>query len=152
MFVRTWFTRAVIQLILVFLVHVRSENQNSTGSCTSLYEMGVEAYLENDFNGCVINFENAIEKYRLYAKKLRNCRLKCRKEAEDSKHFYPFDVENLNFYERTLKTTLCILKCKLKDSYLFGPYNINKETEKLFEDAKPYEYLHICYFQVMLYT
>ncbi|GJQ68797.1 hypothetical protein Trydic_g5057 [Trypoxylus dichotomus] len=30
---------------------------------------------------------------------------------------------------------------------VFGLYNINKETEKLFEDRKPYEYLHICYFQ-----
>lgn len=124
------------------------QNQNITESCMVLYEKGVESYLENDFNACVLNFENAIERYRLYTTKLRNCRIKCNEEAENLKYFYPFNIENLHFYEKTIKNTLCILKCKIHDSQLFGPYNINKETGKLFEDAKPYEYLHVCYFQV----
>lgn len=151
MFVHTWFTRAVLQLLVAFLiVSVRSENQekNNTESCITLYEKGVESYLENDFYGCMVNFENAIDKYRLYTKKLTNCRISCKKEMDESTNFYSYDIENLNFFEKALKNTLCIVKCKLKDSSLFGPYNINKETEKLFLDAKPYEYLHICYYQV----
>lgn len=156
MFVTTWFTRAVLKLLLLslllvfFPVCVCAENQekNNTESCVTYYDKGVESYLENDFYGCMINFENAIEIYKIYRKKLTNCRIQCKRETDESNNFYSYDIENLNFFEKILKNTLCIIKCKLKDSNLFGPYNINKETEKLFLDAKPYEYLHICYYQV----
>lgn len=150
MHVSTWFLRAVFQIIIFYLIHVRSKHQNSTETCLMLYEKGVEAYLESNYNECVLNFEKAIEKYRSYTKRLRNCRMSCNEEAENSELLYSIDLENLQFYEKTLRNTLCVLRCRFEDGQLFGIYNINAETENLFENRKPYEYLHICYYQASL--
>lgn len=135
-------------LLIVSLVsHVLSENVNSTKSCAVLYEEGVRAYLDNNFAECVARFEEAIEKYKLYRKSVQNCRIKCADEAELSDSLYNVDIEDLRFYEKTIKKTLCIIKCK-SDKNIFGKYNLNDEAQSLFENRKPYEYLHICYFQV----
>lgn len=140
---RTLFHAIVVSL----LSHVLSKNLNTTESCAELYEKGVDAYLDNDFERCVSNFEAALALYRSYTKKLQICRLRCAEEAELSEPLYHVDIENLRFYEKAIRNTLCIIKCKEK-SEIFGAYNIDKETESLFENRKPYEYLHICYFQV----
>lgn len=138
----------VAYILLLTLAHVFANSKNITESCINLYEKGVEAYLDNRFDVCVTNLENAVEKYRVYTKKLQNCRLKCRDIADLSEPLYPVDVDNLLFYEKAIKTTLCIVKCKRKHRDVFSGFNINQQTEKLFEEQKPYEYLHICYFQV----
>lgn len=143
----------VTLLALLFIVTVISHvfgkdvNTNKTESCAVLYEEGVKAYLDNQYQDCITYFERAIENYRLYSKSVQNCRLKCADEAELSEPLYAVDVEDLHFYEKTIKKTLCIIKCK-SDKKIFGKFNLNHETESLFENRKPYEYLHICYFQV----
>jgi hypothetical protein len=141
--------RVIYVVLLSVVTHVLAGGQNTTKSCVHLYEKGVEAYLDNRFDLCVVYFENAVQKYRDYTKKLQNCRLKCHQEAQLSEPLYPVDVDNLLFYERAVKSTLCIVKCKRAHKDTFVNSNINKEAEKLFEDKKPYEYLHICYFQVI---
>lgn len=121
-------------------------NVTATESCALLYEKGVEAYLENRFADCVTHLEAALEKYNTYTKKVQNCRLTCKEEAEQSDPIYPVDIENLRFYEKAIKNTLCLIKCQNK-SDLFNMH-LNAETNELFQNRKPYEYLHICYFQV----
>lgn len=132
------------------LTHVYAEDSvfNDTESCVDLYEEGVEAYLENRWADCVENFEKALEKYRSYKKLLQGCRLKCKYEAELSEPLYPVDIDNLLFYERAVRQTLCLMQCKKESPEVFGKFNINPEIEKLFEEQKPYEYLHICYLKV----
>lgn len=128
--------------------HVHCDQSNLTKSCVELYEKGVESYLDNKFPECVHNLENAVIKYHQYRRTLQNCRLACRREAEDAEPLYAVDVENLKFFEKTIRNTLCVIKCKdklLEDS---GKFNINEDIENLFEMRKPYEYLHICYFQM----
>ncbi|CAH0562145.1 unnamed protein product [Brassicogethes aeneus] len=124
---------------------------NSNESCVRLYEKGVEAYLDNDYQECVENFEEAVQKYQLYKKVTNNCRLKCKQEADTSDPLFRVDVENLLFYERAIKNTLCIMHCKTENADVFNGTQMNFETEQLFEDQKPYEYLHICYFQTKEY-
>ncbi|KAJ8923830.1 hypothetical protein NQ315_010412 [Exocentrus adspersus] len=141
----TAFQHAFVAAFL--LTHVCSEPTNTTESCVYLYENGVEAYLENRFADCVDFFEKALQKYRSYKKKLQGCRLKCKYDAELSEPLYPVDVDNLLFYEKAVKQTLCIMRCKKEYPEHFDNFNVNPETEKLFEEQKPYEYLHICYFQ-----
>lgn len=149
MFVTTSLYYVFVATSFILLTHVYSELVNNTESCVHLYEEGVEAYLENRYADCVENFEKALHKYRSYKKKLQNCRLKCKYDAELSEPLYPVDVENLLFYEKAVKQTLCIMQCKKDNPELSGIFNINPETEKLFEDQKPYEYLHLCYFKVI---
>lgn len=136
-------------LLLVgsLISHVFSAKVNSTKTCETLYEEGVRAYLDNNFEECVGRFEESIEKYKLYSKSVQNCRLKCKDEAELSDWLYTVNIDDLRFYEKAIKNTLCIIKCKSDDN-VFAKYNLNHEVEALFENRKPYEYLHICYFQV----
>ncbi|KRT79626.1 hypothetical protein AMK59_7679 [Oryctes borbonicus] len=149
MFQTTWV--CVIAAIAVVPTHVKSEVINPNESCAVLYEKGVEAYLDNNYNNCVKYFEAAVEKYRIYIKTLQNCRIQCKENVSEDRPLYTDNLEDLHFFEKTLKNTLCILKCRKEHGNVFGLYNINKETEKLFEDRKPYEYLHICYFQTKDY-
>lgn len=152
MFVTTFLHYVLIATTFV-LTHVQSEDlvSNDIESCVDLYEEGVEAYLENRFADCVENFEKALRKYRSYNKLLQGCRLKCKYDAELSEPMYPVDIDNLLFYERAVRQTLCIMECRRGSPDVFGRFNINPETEKLFEDLKPYEYLHICYLKVKLF-
>lgn len=150
MFQSTWVYNVIASIALV-LTHVSSEVINDNETCAILYEKGAEAYLENNFKDCVRYFEVAIEKYRLYTKTLQNCRIQCKEDVSEGRPLYSDDIEDLHFFEKTIKNTLCIVKCRNDHSNVFGVYNINKETEELFENRKPYEYLHICYFQVNLF-
>ncbi|CAH1153591.1 unnamed protein product [Phaedon cochleariae] len=143
-------TCILLSLVLnvYFLAPVFSDQINATDTCVQLYEKGVEAYLENNWEDCVKNFEESLEKYRRYRKILQNCRLKCKTDAELSEPLYPVDIDNLLFYERAIRQTLCIIGCENDNPEILKNYNVNAEAEKLFEEQKPYEYLHICYFQM----
>lgn len=144
-------TTCLALLLTVFYSapHVFAKTLNTTESCAELYDKGVAAYLGNDFIGCVAYLEDALEKYRAYTRKLQNCRLRCANDVELAEPLYHVDIEDLGFYERAIRNTLCIMKCKNK-SGAFGAYNLDKKTESLFENRKPYEYLHLCYFQVSI--
>lgn len=137
-----------ILITLLILTNVPKISLSNDENCITLYENGVEAYLENRYADCVKNFELALGKYRLYMKHLQNCRLNCKEEAEFSDPLYPIDIDDLYFYEKTIKQTLCIVKCKNNNDIFSDDFSINPEIEKLFEDYKPFEYLHLCYYQV----
>ncbi|XP_044752189.1 prolyl 3-hydroxylase 1-like [Coccinella septempunctata] len=133
--------------LCVILTHVHCDQLNNTKSCVDLYEKGVELYLENNFSECVSYLEKAVTEYHKYRKTLQNCRLACKREAEDSEPLYSVDIDNLMFFEKTIRTTLCAIKCHDKLIGDSASFNINEDIENLFEKKKPYEYLHICYFQ-----
>lgn len=135
---------------LLLALHLVAGQANTSESCVQLFEHGVEAYLENRFEDCVTNFEKSLDKYHAYRKRLVNCRLKCKNEAEMSEPLYHVDVENLAFYEKKVRQTLCLIKCENDSPEITENYNVNNEIEKLFEEHKPYEYLHLCYYQVCI--
>lgn len=139
----------VFVLFIVIPIHVLTKDEEyKAESCAVLYKKGVDAYLENRFKDCTESLEEAVQKYRSYSKALQNCRLKCTEEAELSESLYPADIENLHFYEKTLRNTLCIIKCRKSNVHISNTSTLDPDTEQLFEDKKPYEYLHLCYFQV----
>ncbi|CAH1103258.1 unnamed protein product [Psylliodes chrysocephalus] len=143
-------TTCIITLLFLnvyTLAHVQTNEANVTETSVQLYEKGVEAYLENRWADCVVYFEKALGKYRKYRKKVQSCRLKCKNEAEFSEPLYPVDNDNLLFFERAIRQTLCIMECENDDPEILENYIVNMETGNLFEEQRPYEYLHICYFQ-----
>lgn len=140
-----------VTVYVFLLVSFVSGQSNSSGSCVQLFEQGVEAYLENRFEDCVTHFEDSLKKYHGYRKKLLHCRLKCKNEAELSEPLYHVDIENLAFYEKAVKQTLCLIRCENENPEIIENYNVNNEIAKLFEEHKPYEYLQLCYFQVQLF-
>lgn len=145
--------RAVLLLLLTGLTMctVSNEKQSSDDELKKLYQSGVDAYLENNFSGCVGRLEASLEKYREYRQKIVACRQMCAMDAELFEPLYPVDVENLRFYEKTLRGTLCLIKCRNGDELLSRTATISPDTEKIFEHRKPYQYLHLCYFQVRNY-
>lgn len=56
--------------------------------------------------------------------------------------------ETDRFYEKTVRTTLCIVKCK---KTVFGSRMdrvVDGNVEEDFDMRKPYDYLQLCYFKV----
>lgn len=139
-----------VAIIVIFIINAVSGHANISESCVQLFEKGVEAYLENRFEDCVSNFEKSLDKYRIYRKKLVHCRLKCRNEAELSEPLYHVDIESLNFYEKAVRQTLCLIQCENDGPEFKENYNVNNEIHKLFDERKPYEYLQLCYYQVRI--
>ncbi len=59
------------------------------------------------------------------------------------------EIEDLRFFEKAIKNTLCVMKCKRE---AFGPERVEQvsvDTLKEFETKSPYNYLQLCYYQVL---
>ena len=108
-----------------------------------LYAVGTRSYLDNDWNNCIKYLEKSLEKYKHYQKSLIRCKLKCSDLGKTLKHSFEKDVEDLHFYEKMLKTTLCLLK-----SCDHLKLDIHKDVLKSFNERAPYEYLNLCYYKV----
>lgn len=80
-----------------------------------------------------------------------NCRTKCRKDLLNFTPILISDIEDLHFYEKKIRETLCLLECNQDYRDVAGSQalrRIQRETEQKLMDLKHYEYLHICYYQV----
>ncbi|XP_050314394.1 prolyl 3-hydroxylase 1-like [Anthonomus grandis grandis] len=139
-----YYTTLALLISLVLYVGLISANEPET--VAYFYEKGVEAYLEERYPQCVEKLEAALKRYRYLTKSTQHCRLKCKHDHENEAPFYPENIDDLQFFEKNLKITLCILRCKARNSdnseYLGG------ELEKIFEERKPYEYLNLCYYKI----
>lgn len=132
-------------LIICLIAHVEIRADVSPAL---LYDTGVKDYLDNNDDGCVEKLERALELYNKYSGKLRRCNLQCHAEIDYDEPLYKIDVEDLLHYERTIKNTLCLLKCKQKNNILGVWDQIDDHVIDIFEKRKPYEYLHVCYAHV----
>ena len=116
-------------------------------SCDVSYSDGVDAYLDERWQDCIDNLELAVTSYRLLKQGTVNCRLKCHAEADESSFIGPKHFDELQFFEKMVRNTLCLLKCN-KYNPKGGLNGLPKKVEKELEDLRPYEYLQLCYYQV----
>ena len=114
------------------------------------YEMGKEAYLENNWEKCVENIEKSLETYHTHIQAILKCGHQC-KNSKNQTIFNDNQDSELVFFECKIKTTLCLLQCKsnAKDFKKDNEY-VSKEVIKEFEDYEPYNYLQLCYHQVLI--
>nr|XP_012234724.1 PREDICTED: prolyl 3-hydroxylase 2-like isoform X1 [Linepithema humile] len=132
--------------------HKTQNTQNST--LAEIFENAVHAYLEEDWDGCVAGFNDAMHGYKMYKRMVIVCRQKCKTEAAGSSPIFAEDIEDLHFYERKVRETLCLMKCNQDYREIAGAgalKRLPRVTEKKFVDFTIYEYLHICYFQKRRY-
>ena len=108
-----------------------------------LYAVGTRSYLDNDWDNCIKYLEKSLEKYNHYKKSMVRCKLKCSDLGKSLKHSFQNNVEDLHFYEKMVKTTLCLLK-----SCEHLKLDIHKDVLKSFNERAPYEYLQLCYYKV----
>jgi hypothetical protein len=143
----------VLVFLCVYLVARRCVSSDKVDigaekSCNALYRDGIEAYLEERWQVCIDNLERALSSYRLLKQTTVNCRLMCRAEVDESSSLMsPKNIDDLQFFEKMIRNTLCLIKCN-KHNPKDALNGLPKSTIKEFEDLKPYEYLQLCYYQV----
>ncbi|XP_029178230.1 prolyl 3-hydroxylase 1-like [Nylanderia fulva] len=124
--------------------------RDDTITLGEIYENAVQAYLEEDWDGCITRFNDALHTYKMYKRTVTICRRKCRAEATGSSPIFAEDIEDLHFYERKVKETLCLMKCNQDYREITGAgalKRLPRAKEMKFVNFTIYEYLHICYFQ-----
>ena len=109
------------------------------------YTKAVEAYLDEDWPQCITFMNEAIEDYHFYHDAQVNCRLTCQKASSNNPSIT--HQGDLQHWERLIKQTLCILKCK-KNVLQERAEIISRSVTDDFESFKPYDYLQLCYFKV----
>ena len=115
-----------------------------------IFEDAVEAYLEEDWDRCIEGFNAVAHGYNVYKRMVVNCREKCRAKAAGSAPIMPENIEDLHFYEKKVRETLCLLMCNQEYREIAGSKALKmlpRDTEYKLIDYRPYEYLHICYYQ-----
>lgn len=149
--VRVDIMRVFVLLCVCMFVKTRvsgeTAGEDTRKSCDVLYRDGVEAYLDERWQDCIDRFERAVTDYRVLKQDTVNCRVKCHAEADESTFMGPKEVDDLRFFEKMVRNTLCLLKCN-KYNPKGGLNGMPKDVQKEFEELKPYEYLQLCYFQV----
>ncbi|KAK2589188.1 hypothetical protein KPH14_002002 [Odynerus spinipes] len=116
---------------------------------SELYESAVDAYLNEEWDQCIEKFTEALRGYKNYKQTIIRCRRSCAIEAEGTQPFYRENIEDLHFYERKVRETLCLMKCNQDygDVVNGKKLRLPTGTEKKFIERRTYEYLHICYYQ-----
>ncbi|XP_076280012.1 prolyl 3-hydroxylase 1 isoform X2 [Lasioglossum baleicum] len=119
-----------------------------------IYYDAVQAYLDEDWDRCVENFNQVWHGYKVYKRMVVNCRKKCRAKANSEAPIFPENIEDLHFYERKIVETLCLLTCNQEYLEIAGDNALKtlpRETESKLTNYHVYEYLHICYFKKQRY-
>ncbi|XP_028156239.1 cartilage-associated protein-like [Ostrinia furnacalis] len=133
--------------LTIACIGVWSVESKVLSSIDKVYKKGVSAYSGERWTECITQFEESLYLYKLYKSVAVNCRLKCR--AEPYETYIKENIEDLKIYEKFLNKRKCLLKCLEKG---FDDVRVSSDVHEstLFniQARKPYEYLHLCYFQM----
>lgn len=135
----------VFSLIVYFC---SATSADPTKSYDILYNEAIEAYLDENWDQCVARMNEAIEDFHFYKDAVVGCRIECMR-ARSEKDLISPQLEDMKLWERMIKQTLCILKCKkriLRDRAEI----VDKTVMESFDILKPYDYLQLCYFKVLI--
>ncbi|CAD6204817.1 GSCOCG00002996001-RA-CDS [Cotesia congregata] len=114
------------------------------------YERAVQSYLDDNYEKCIVEFNLVIQRYKEYKNAVINCRKKCRDSVSYFTPIFFENIEDLHFYEKKVRETLCLLRCNQDYRDVAGSQALKRlpaSIEQKIIDLKPYEYLHICYYQ-----
>ncbi|CAL7946478.1 unnamed protein product [Xylocopa violacea] len=132
------------------LGEAKKESKFLNRTLNEVYEDAVEAYLEENWDRCIEDFNAVSHGYKVYKRVIVNCRQKCRANAAGATPIFPENIEDLHFYEKKVRETLCLLMCNQEYREIAGPKALKvlpREIEQNLLNRKVYEYLHICYHQ-----
>lgn len=118
-------------------------------SFLSRYDMGIDAYLQNDFDGCVYHIESAIRGYHEYYDTVVRCRRGCETERANHKRLFEENPENIHFFEGVLVKTVCLKRCMAQQltNVPSQYFSIDEWHRIQFESRAPYDYLQLCYYR-----
>ncbi|XP_072943226.1 cartilage-associated protein-like [Epargyreus clarus] len=136
-----------LKLIILFMCSISMCSSLKFASLDKTYDRGVKAYNQERWSECIVQFEESLHLYKLYKSIIVNCRLKCK-----SHNFEPTikeSMEDLHIFEMFFNMRDCLTKCQTQgfnDVHIYG--NVSDSVIDNLQTKKPYEYLHICYFQM----
>lgn len=137
----------IMKQLLILIVILAICECRKPSSVEKPYLKGIKAYKDERWSECIAQFEESLHLYKLYKSTIVNCRMKC-----NSQNFEPEikeDIGDLKAYEIFFNRKQCLLKCKEKE---FEDLNLEGDIEEAvlygMQARKPYEYLHICYYQM----
>lgn len=134
--------------IFMFITSLMVSSQCLKFSSVDLaYKKGFDAYSGERWSECIVQFEESLHLYKLYKTIIINCRLKCSSHEYDSE--INENIEDLKIYEKFFKARDCLTKCQEKgfeDLHMYS--DLHETVMSNMQMRKPYEYLHICYFQM----
>ncbi|XP_047491315.1 cartilage-associated protein-like [Penaeus chinensis] len=142
-----FFVLSVISLSCLW-GNVGSTPENPHLSYDFLYNEGISMYTENNWEKCIENLEDALSDWHWWRENLAKCREECHNDSDNTLLLAEKLQEQDRFYEKTVRTTLCIVKCK---KTIFGSRMdrvVDSNVEEDFEMRKPYDYLQLCYFKL----
>ncbi|PAV79437.1 hypothetical protein WR25_10631 [Diploscapter pachys] len=104
-----------------------------------LYLWGKNEYTAGNWPDCVAYMRKAIEDFRYLEDESADCRKKCTTQVEKG------GESRLSRMHEISEKALCILRCK-RDRFTERRPHLRKMANYYdFQERKPYEYLHICY-------
>ncbi|ROT72577.1 Prolyl 3-hydroxylase 1 [Penaeus vannamei] len=142
-----FFVPLVISLLCLW-ENVGTTPENPHLSYDFLYKEGIDKYTENNWEKCVENLEDALSDWHWWRENMAKCREDCHNETGNTSLLSEKLQETDRFYEKTVRTTLCIVKCK---KTVFGSRMdrvVDGNVEEDFDMRKPYDYLQLCYFKL----
>ncbi|KOB67087.1 Prolyl 3-hydroxylase 1 [Operophtera brumata] len=116
-------------------------------SLQKTYENGVKAYSGERWTECIKQFEESIHLHKLYRSVILNCRQKCNNQPFQS--VLKENIGELKVYEHFFTKKDCLIKCEdsgFEDMRLH--HDVGESVLYSMQARKPYEYLHLCYFQM----
>lgn len=133
------------EIIIVLLSLIVINESVKLSAVKNKYHKGVKAYTDERWTECIAQFEESISLYRVYRKRIINCRLKCNRNQYNSE--IQNNIEDLKIYELLLKKTVCLKQCigSVADTHLQEEF---QDIIPIMSARKPFEYLHVCYFQM----
>uniref|UniRef100_A0A2A4K065 Leprecan-like alpha-helical domain-containing protein n=1 Tax=Heliothis virescens TaxID=7102 RepID=A0A2A4K065_HELVI len=137
-------------IILISMCGIRFGDCITPASLDKTYLKGIKAYSDERWSLCIEKFEGALHLYKLYKSVVINCRIKCNSQVYESQ--VKEDIDDLRIFEKYFNKRDCLNKCQDKE---FANLNLNKTLDESIlhdmQSKKPYEYLHVCYFQQRMF-
>ncbi|CAI4229484.1 unnamed protein product [Auanema sp. JU1783] len=129
-------------LALFHIPHVFCTPDQPEMTFEELYQEGKVAYTVGEWGDCIAFMRRAWEDYKYYEDELISCRKKCQTEIEKPGEDF------FSQYHAESERALCHLRCK-RDRFTDMRPDLKKMTTYFdFMERKPYEYLHICYWNM----
>lgn len=137
-----------------------------------LYQFGKNAYTDERWYECVAFMRRSLEDYKYYRDTVEYCRKRCNRNIPVDPFDFPttslvgghehlaelfaestqrrLAIPERKFWERLVKHSLCLVRCR-HDRFSIRPQiETSKQIEDDFKLLKPYSYMQLCYWKVLI--
>uniref|UniRef100_A0A0N5CEM2 Procollagen-proline 3-dioxygenase n=1 Tax=Strongyloides papillosus TaxID=174720 RepID=A0A0N5CEM2_STREA len=150
------FLRSAYYFIFILVIwlplHLYCTPEEPEITFEDLYINGKSAYSREEWGDCIAFMLKALEDFNFYLGEKIWCRQKCTKEIAGLNENHKInDDTNLLFHSlmyTQAQKALCLFRCQIWKFTEERPPMKNFQIYEDFQNRKPYEYLHFCYYKL----